>query len=87
MANFDEKNMGSLENHGIDQDYERDGNERRGSTMGEKFRSSISVQHAPEGAIEGQVFSMNDVDPVLDQKMRLVNQVCLRTSIFGVLQF
>lgn len=73
MASGEEKEIGNLENHGIDSDQAKD--ERRGSTAGEKFRSSISVQHAPEDAVEGQIFSMNDVDPVLDQKMRLVNQV------------
>ena len=33
------------------------------------------MQHIPEDAIEGQIFSMNDCDPVLDKKMRLVNEV------------
>jgi hypothetical protein len=47
---------------------------RRGSVTS-KVRGSLSVQHIPEDAIEGQVFSMNDVDPVLDAKMRIVNQV------------
>ena len=49
--------------------------DHRRSSVNNKFRGSISVQHAPEGAIEGQIFSMNDCDPVLDKKMRLVNEV------------
>lgn len=47
--------------------------DRRRSSV--KLRGSIAVQHIPEGAIEGQIFSMNDCDPVLDKKMRLVNEV------------
>jgi hypothetical protein len=27
------------------------------------------------GTVDSQIFSMNDIDPVLDAKMRLVNQV------------
>ena len=49
--------------------------EHRRSSTTNKFRGSISVQRIPEEAIEGQVFSMNDCDPVLDKKMRLVNEV------------
>lgn len=73
MASGMEKEIGDVENHGIDSHQDKD--ERRASTRGEKIRSSISVQHTPEDAVEGQIFSMNDVDPVLDHKMRLVNQV------------
>jgi hypothetical protein len=47
---------------------------RRGS-VGRGIRGSLSVQQIQSDAIEGQVFSMNDVDPALDAKMRLVNQV------------
>jgi len=40
-------------------------------------RSSITnVLHGDDDrAIEGQLFSMNAIDPALDAKMRLVNQV------------
>lgn len=78
MASFEDKNGPYKDtNHGVeDAPYEG----RRGSTLGEKVRGSISVQHAQEGAVEGQIFSMNDVDPALDAKMRLVNQV-LRDSL------
>lgn len=56
-----------------EKDIEKDA--RRGS-VGGKLRGSISVQHVSEMDVkEGQVYSMNDVDPALDAKMRLVNQV------------
>lgn len=61
-----------IEKHG---EFNGAGHERRRSSVTNQFRGSLSVQHAPEDAIEGQIFSMNDVDPVLDAKMRLVNQV------------
>ena len=49
--------------------------ERR-SSVGGRLRGSISVQHVSEDAIkQGQIYCMNDVDPILDDKMRLVNQV------------
>ena len=64
------------------QDYEKHGAQdasmgdtRRGSVTG-RLRGSLSVQHVPEDKIiEGQVFSMNAVDPVLDAKMRILNEV------------
>lgn len=43
--------------------------------FGERVRHSISVQSMDENTKEGQIFSMNDVDPALDAKMRLVNNV------------
>ena len=50
--------------------------QERRSSVGGRLRGSISVQHVSEDAIkEGQIYSMNDVDPILDAKMRLVNQV------------
>ena len=59
------------------EDVEKHG---RRSSVGGKLRGSISVQHVSEDAVkEGQVYSMNDVDPALDAKMRLVNQVSLLT--------
>lgn len=69
-VNNEKKVDGVMESHDINEHHTR-----RGSNFGEKIRDSISVQHVPEGAIEGQIFSMNDVDPALDAKMRLVNQV------------
>ena len=42
----------------------------------ERVRHSISVQSIDGNTKEGQIFSMNDVDPALDAKMRLVNNVC-----------
>lgn len=43
--------------------------------LGERVRHSISAQSMDENSKEGQIFSMNDVDPALDAKMRLVNNV------------
>ncbi|KAH0832767.1 hypothetical protein FOPE_01468 [Fonsecaea pedrosoi] len=44
-------------------------------SLSERVRHSISVQSLDENTVEGQIFSMNDVDPALDKKMRLVNDV------------
>jgi hypothetical protein len=75
MDSPNDKEMGVKgDNHVVDP-INYDDHNRRGSTIGEKFRGSISVQHTQENAVEGQIFSMNDVDPALDAKMRLVNQV------------
>ncbi len=40
-----------------------------------RVRNSISVQSLDPNTVEGQIYSMNDVDPALDKKMRLVNDV------------
>ena len=40
-----------------------------------RARHSISGQGAIDAVQEGQIFSMTDIDPALDAKMRLVNQV------------
>jgi len=53
-------------------DTEKDGGH---TTMGNRFRSSISVSSIDPSAKEGQMYSMNDIDPVLDAKMRIVNDV------------
>ena len=75
MANIDKDKMSTaspdIEKHG-DEVY---GQQHRRSSLGGKFRGSLSVQHVPVDAIEGQIFSMNDVDPALDAKMRIVNAV------------
>lgn len=73
MAGMEEKKL-DVESHGVFSNSDQHG---RRSSAGEKVRSSISIHHDQDGAIEGQVFSMNDVDPALDAKMRLVNQVAL----------
>ena len=63
-----------IEKHGYDGVSNTGADVRKGSITG-KFRQSLSVQHIQEDSIEGQVFSMTDVDPVLDAKMRIVNDV------------
>jgi hypothetical protein len=72
MATTEQKKL-DVESHGVS-DASPNHNQRR-TSVGEKVRGSISLGGADERAIEGQVFSMNDVDPALDAKMRLVNQV------------
>lgn len=62
-------------------------------TSGEDGSFAKRVRHSISGvddasSIEGQLFSMNDVDPAMDAKMRLVNNVgeleigcCLATDL------
>lgn len=64
MATMDEKYVSS--NTG--RDLEQHGTEKRKSSV------TAALGGNDEHAIEGQLFSMNDVDPALDSKMRLVNQ-------------
>lgn len=55
-----------------DHDIESNGREK----VDARRRSSLAAfGTGDEKAIEGQLFSMNDIDPALDRKMRLVNQV------------
>jgi hypothetical protein len=57
-------------------DVERSGNEKV-----DRRRSSLGgVVAGDSNAIEGQLFSMNDIDPALDAKMRLVNNVSVLSS-------
>ena len=50
--------------------------ERRTDEKGYRRKSSIiNLSGQDEQAIEGQMFSMIDIDPALDGKMRLVNNV------------
>lgn len=54
--------------------------------LAHRVRNSMSVQTLDNDTKEGQIFSMNDVDPALDAKMRLVNNVGILhsdTSIEG----
>jgi hypothetical protein len=43
--------------------------------LASRVRNSISVSSVDEETKEGQIFSMHDIDPALDAKMRLVNNV------------
>lgn len=52
-----------------------DGKNEHHAGFGERVRNSISSHSMDENTREGQIFSMNDVDPALDAKMRLVNKV------------
>lgn len=56
--------------------------ERHVDEKGARRKSSITDAFAGDtNAIEGQLFSMNDLDPALDAKMRLVNNVGLRETV------
>jgi len=56
-----------------DHDVERHSDEKHD---GRRKSSIANVLHGSDtNAIEGQIFSMNSIDPALDAKMRLVNQV------------
>lgn len=69
MADYNEKNLVVKTNSGSDENNVYD---RRGS----KARASFAaLGNGDEKAIEGQMFSMNALDPALDAKMRLVNDV------------
>ena len=46
-------------------------------SFSDRVRNSISVQSLDANTVEGQIYSMNDIDPALDKKMRLVNNVGL----------
>jgi len=59
-----------------------EGKETHHAGLGERVRHSISVQSMDENTKEGQIFSMNDIDPALDAKMRLVNNVSALFSFF-----
>lgn len=56
--------------------YVSDGHdvERHVDEKGGRRKSSIAAAFSGDSnAVEGQLFSMNDLDPALDAKMRLVN--------------
>lgn len=52
---------------------DHDGNTARRGSLRNSFGGVVAGKDM--NAIEGQLYSMNDVDPVLDAKMRLVNKV------------
>jgi hypothetical protein len=49
--------------------------DRRGIDTKGYQDSSSTTDEGAGGMVEGQLFSMTDLDPALDAKMRLVNQV------------
>lgn len=49
--------------------------ERNSSVIGDSFTKRLSVAYDDADAREGQLFSMGDMDPALDAKMRLLNSV------------
>ena len=74
---------GDSKDHGV----RRDSKDPQHHTFRDRVRNSISVQSIDATTVEGQIFSMNDVDPALDKKMRLVNNVglpCTKPTCFVV---
>ena len=62
------------------QGHDYDSDEKIG---GGRRKSSLAAFTAGDhNAIEGQLFSMNDVDPALDKKMRIVNNVSADSTLF-----
>lgn len=57
--------------------------DRHVDEKGARRKSSITAAFAAgdTDAIEGQLFSMNALDPALDAKLRLVNQVGLQLIV------
>lgn len=50
--------------------------EQHTNTFKEKVHHAISAQeHGEQGTKDHQVFSIIDIDPAMDKKMRLLNQV------------
>ncbi|RMZ78054.1 hypothetical protein DV737_g4050, partial [Chaetothyriales sp. CBS 132003] len=71
---------GDPEKHLQDPEQHLYSHERHGSVQG-KLRGSIAVQHVSDDLVkDGQVYSMNDVDPALDAKIRLVNKPGLNVA-------
>ncbi|KAK5950922.1 Major Facilitator Super [Knufia fluminis] len=68
MDHKDEKEVAMSGNHDVERHSDEKHDARRRSTI-------AGVLHGGDDkAIEGQMFSMHDIDPALDAKMRLVNQ-------------
>lgn len=71
MSHLEEKTITVTQGHDVEKGDEKHG-ERRRSSIADALGSDLN-------AVEGQLFSMNDVDPALDKKMRLVNNVSYST--------
>lgn len=67
--------MASLQEKEVDVKHSHDMEKHGGHTTGRRKSSIVDALGADMNAIEGQIYSMNDVDPALDKKMRLVNNV------------
>lgn len=68
MVNAKEKEVYLTQNNDVERSSDEKVDNRRRSSLG-------GVISGDTNAIEGQLFSMNDIDPALDAKMRLVNNV------------
>lgn len=68
MATRKEKEVYMTSGNDVERHSDEKVNHHRKSSLG-------GVVSGDTNAIEGQLFSMNDIDPALDAKMRLVNNV------------
>lgn len=73
MAYKGEKVVGISQDNDFDQHHDGKHDGRRKSSI----TNVLQGRGGDEKAIEGQLFSMNAIDPALDAKMRLVNEVSL----------
>jgi hypothetical protein len=59
------------------------GDEKRKDSFAAKVHRQLSVTSLDDGSTkDGQLFSMVDVDPALDAKMHIVNNVCKLRLLF-----
>jgi hypothetical protein len=64
----------------VDPEY---GDKKRKDSFAAKVQRQLSVTSLDDGSTkDGQLFSMVDVDPALDAKMRIVNNVCEPRLLF-----
>jgi len=78
MAEKSEKEIFKSQDHDVEGHNDEKHDARRRSTI------AGVLQGGADKAIEGQMFSMNDIDPALDAKMRLVNQVSPATALASI---
>jgi hypothetical protein len=59
------------------------GDKKRKDSFAAKVQRQLSVTSVDDGSTkDGQLFSMVDVDPALDAKMHIVNNVCESRLLF-----
>lgn len=74
MAKLNEKQLYETRSGDVERNSDEKVHTARRSSLG-------GVISGDDKAIEGQLFSMNDIDPALDAKMRLVNNVSMIFSL------
>ncbi len=64
--------MSPTPEHDSNADYEKG----RKSSVSQKVARQLSVTADDGSTKDGQLYSMTDVDPALDAKMNIINDVC-----------